>query len=147
MEVVLLKDIGGIGKKGERASVPDGYARNYLIPRQMAVSAASNQGKQVASTQESKQAARDASDAKLKEQLAHIDGVRVAINANANEKGHLFQGVHTSDVAAAIEREHQVSVPSDAIAPDEAIKELGEHTRQVQYGGASATITVHVQST
>ena len=144
MKVILLQDVKGQGKKGELCNISDGYARNYLFPKNLAIeadSAAMNELKnREASKAHHKQEEVDAANA-LAEKL---NGKTVTIHAKAGTAGRLFGSVTTKEIAAQIESEYRVSVDRKKMsAPD--IKNFGEYDVQIKfYPGVTANFTVKV---
>ena len=132
MNVILLKDVADLGGKGDIVEVSSGYARNYLLPKQMAMKATQGAIKQADKLRRQ----RIESEAKLKtaaEELArNLVGSRVVIAARASDEGKLFGSVGTHDIAEAIKKFSGVDVASGIIRIPDAIKEIGLHEVLVQ---------------
>lgn len=144
MKVILLADVKGQGKKGELCNVSDGYARNFLFPKKLAIeadSAAMNElrGKQSAADHhkaEEKAAAQAVCD--------KINGKTVEIKAKAGASGKLFGAVTSKEVAAEIGRVFGVSVDKKKISMND-IKAFGEFHADVKlYQGITATVNIKV---
>ena len=133
MKVVLRDDVENLGNKGDIVDVRDGYARNYLVPRGLAISA--NRG--VVKQAEAMRHNRDVRDAKARE-VAHtiakqIAGGALTVKARAGEGGKLFGSVGTAEVAAALHEQFGVEVDRKAIRGiGDAIKELGTYEMSVR---------------
>lgn len=144
MQVILNRDIKNIGKKGEVKNVPDGYARNLLIP-QGAVRAVDARGAVKASAQRERELQKkDANEQALIEKLKSIATTPLVLQGKANEQGHLFVGIHEKNVLGALERlgiakGASISIP----AP---IKEIGEHTITVRVGKWSGELNILVKN-
>jgi large subunit ribosomal protein L9 len=127
MNVILLKDVADLGGKGDIVDVSNGYARNYLLPKKMAMKATSGAIKQADKLRQQ----RIESEAKLKgaaEELARsLVGSRVVIAARSGDEGKLFGSVGTHDIAEAVKKFSGVDVPSAIIHIPTAIKEIGLH--------------------
>jgi large subunit ribosomal protein L9 len=127
MNVILLKDVADLGGKGDIVDVSNGYARNYLLPKKMAMRATSGAIKQADKLRQQ----RIESEAKLKgaaEELARsLVGSRVVIAARSGDEGKLFGSVGTHDIAEAVKKFSGVDVPSAIIHIPTAIKEIGLH--------------------
>ena len=95
MKVILLKDIGGVGKKGEVKEVADGYAFNSLIPQKLVEQATKEKIAQHEADQKKHADARAAEDAALSTLVEGLNGERVEMKLRATEKGGLFKSVHT----------------------------------------------------
>ena len=110
MKVVLLQDVKSIGKKDTVAEVSDGYARNFLFPRKLAVEATS-QAMNVVKTKESANRHHKAEEiAAANEVKAKIDGKTVTIKAKAGKEGKLFGAVTSKDVADEIKKQLNVEI-------------------------------------
>lgn len=141
MQVILLKDVRGLGQSGTVVNVADGYAHNFLLPHKYAVAATDDKVKEL----EAKKAQLEATKAKEEEQLStnikSLEGKQVKIAARATEKGGLFKSLGPADVAKAIRSEHSLEIPEVAIdtAP---IKTVGEHAVKLHSKTAKAQLTV-----
>lgn len=125
MQVVLTKDVKGIGRAYDTVSVADGHGLNYLIPRNLA-KAATPQARQEAELRLKQRADRAALDASLLAQnIAILADARIVIRAKANEKGHLYDAVGKSEVVQAVKEQAHVDLSEDALKLEKPIKELG----------------------
>ena len=127
MNVILLKDVADLGGKGDIVDVSSGYARNYLLPKRMAMKATEGAIKQADKLRQQ----RIEAEAKMKtaaEELArNLVGSRVVIAARSGDEGKLFGSVGTHDIAEAIKKFSGVDVASGIIQIPDAIKEIGLH--------------------
>ncbi len=144
MEVLLLKDVQNIGKEGDRVKVADGYARNYLIPRKMAIRA--NRG--VADVQKSLQRRRiHRAEAELDEckRLAEkIGSLSCTISAKVGEDEKLFGSVTAADVAEALRKEG-LDIDKKKIILDTPIKNLGIYSVNIRlHSEVEATLKLWV---
>ncbi|HEY8341856.1 MAG TPA: 50S ribosomal protein L9 [Calditerricola sp.] len=124
MKVIFLKDVKGQGKKGEVKNVSDGYARNYLIPRGLAVEATESNLKTLEAQKrsEAKRKAQELAEAKaLAEKL---EKTTVTIAAKAGEGGRLFGAVTSKQIAEALAKQN-LAVDKKKILLDEPIRALG----------------------
>jgi large subunit ribosomal protein L9 len=127
MEVLLIKDVPGIGKAGQTKKVADGYARNYLLSRHLAVVATDSALKQAERLRQTsiKHEAETRDEAgKLAEIL---EKVRLTFRVKAGESDRLFGAITAADIAEALEREEQITIDKRKIELDAPLKELGEH--------------------
>jgi len=132
VKVVLRSDVENLGTKGDLVEVRDGYARNFLVPRGLAIAATPGAERQAAAMRRNREAreARDrAAAAELAETLASR---RVEVGARAGEGGRLFGSVTTADIAEAVAAQLEVEIDRRRIGLDEPIKELGEHELPVR---------------
>jgi large subunit ribosomal protein L9 len=144
MEVILRSDVEKLGVRGQLVKVASGYARNFLLPKRLAVAATDANRKIV----EQERQAHLRKEAKLKgeaEDLAKIvGGVSVTIAQKAGENDQLFGSVTAKDVAAALEAKN-FTIDRRKIQLDEPIKQLGEFKVQVRlHKDVNAEITVNV---
>ncbi len=144
MKVILLSDVKGKGKKGELCSVSDGYARNFLFPKNLAVeadkAAMSELKSREAAAEHHKQEEIDAAKATA----AKLDNKTVTLNARAGENGKLFGSITSKEIAEAVSKELGVTVDKKKLSVSD-IKNFGEYTAEVKlYAGISAKITVKV---
>lgn len=146
MEVLLLKDVDGLGEAGEIKRVADGYGRNFLIPRGLGVMATPGAIKKA-------QQDRDLALRRQKKELeeAHgltqaLDGLSVTFQARAGETDRLYGSITKANIAEALEAVVGQEVDRRKIDLDESIKELGTHAVTIRLApGAEAKITVVVE--
>jgi large subunit ribosomal protein L9 len=146
MQVLLRRDVKGIGKRGEIVTVSSGHARNYLIPNGLAVEATDGAIAQAASTKKSR-ALREAADRESAQAIAAtLTDTPLTITAKAGATGKLFGSVTASDIAEAVERQFHVVIDRKHITIEAPIRELGTHRAVVSlYADVRATIAVVVQ--
>ncbi len=134
MKVYFLQDVPGVARAGEIKEVAEGYARNYLIPRRLAVVATEAVIEQVRARQaaEARRAAREAEE--LRELAARLEGLTVTLQARAGKEGRLYGSVTAADIAAAISA--QVGRPIDRrrVELAEPIRKTGEYRVVVRLG-------------
>ena len=126
MKVILIKDVNKLGKSGDKLEVADGYARNYLIARGLALEATSGLIAEV----DSRKASEKAKDTKLKKEAEetkkHIQGKTITIQVNAGENGKLFGSVTNSQVAEALKASFDLDIDKHDIKISESIKQTGD---------------------
>ena len=144
MQVILTQDVKGQGKKGDVVNVSDGYARNFLFPKGLAIEAnatAMNELKNRESSEQHKLAEEKKAAENLK---AAIDGKTVTLHAKAGAAGKLFGAVTSKEVAEELKKLYKVEIDKRKIAMQD-LKTYGTVTAEVKiYQGITATITVHV---
>lgn len=127
MKIILIKDVPELGGKGEIVNVADGYARNYLVPRKMAVKATRGA---VAQAEGMRKAAIDAA-ARAREDADNLatalSGTRVVVAARAGDEGKLFGSIGTADVAEAITKFTGVEIAAKTVVLATPIKDIGLH--------------------
>ncbi len=144
MKVVLLQDVKGHGKKGELCNVSDGYARNFLFPKKLAVEADNAALNELRNREEAaahhKQEEIDAANALA----AKLDGKTVIIKAKAGAGGKLFGSVTSKEIAKEIADSLGLQIDRKKMSVAD-IKNFGEYTAEIKlYKGISAKITVKV---
>lgn len=132
MKVILRTDVSELGKRGDILDVSDGYARNYLVPKGLAMKASTGAAAQAASMRRARDL-RDAQDRSAAEALATtLVPQVVTLAARAGSEGKLFGSVTASDIAAAIEAQTRVQIDRRKLVLAEPIKTLGIHTVPVK---------------
>ena len=132
MRVVLRDDVESLGKKGDLVDVADGYARNYLVPRGLAMKATRGVVQQAESMRRNREA-REVRDRQTAEALVpQLAAKRVEVKARAGEGGKLFGSVTSSDVADAVQIQTGIELDRRKVVLDEPIRELGDAQVQVR---------------
>lgn len=125
MKVIFLKDVKGKGKKGEIKDVAEGYARNYLLPRRLAVEASSG-NLRAAEEQRKRQQRRQEEERAEAIQLAEkLKELSLTITAKAGEGGRLFGAVTSKQIATELKKKHGINLDRRKIQLEEPIRSLG----------------------
>ncbi len=144
MKVVLLQDVKGKGKKGELCNVSDGYARNFLFPKKLAIEADNAALNELKNREESAAHHKKEEIAAAKETAAKLDGKTVSITAKAGAGGKLFGSVTSKEIAAEIKAKLGIEIDRKKMNVAD-IKNFGEYTAEIKlYQGITAKITVNV---
>ncbi|MGH9777238.1 MAG: 50S ribosomal protein L9 [Candidatus Acidiferrales bacterium] len=131
MEVILREDVPQLGQRGDLVKVKPGYARNYLIPRKLAMPATAGARKQV-TDMKAANARKDAREKSGAESLAaQLGELTLTISAKAGEQDQLFGSVTTMDIAAALEAKG-FNIDRRTIELEEPIKTIGEYSVPVR---------------
>ena len=134
MKVIVLQDVRGKGKKGQMIEVSDGYARNYMLPRKMAVEATADNinTKRMTdkATQERQQREREEAFA-ISERMKDMV---VTVRAKGGGAGRLFGSVTTQEIAEAIKAQEGIEIDKRRIVLDEQIKTVGDYTVKCKLG-------------
>ncbi len=145
MKVILLKDVKKIGKRYDTKDVSDGYALNLLIPQGLAISATKDAVKRI-DVMKSRIAAEDkVQEELLANNIKAIGDIVLDIKGKANEKGHLFAGLHNEAIATELSKQAHIQVDPTFIQLENPIKEVGEYTVEVKAGGKSAKFKLVVK--
>ncbi len=144
MDVILLEDLKGVGAKGALVHVKPGYARNFLLPRRLAIPAGDKAANLYREIERQKKYKEDRLVAQAREQAAKLEGVEINIPTQANEEDTLFGSVTNADVADALARAG-FPVDKHQIELGDHIKQLGRYEVPVRFfGGVSANVKVWV---
>jgi large subunit ribosomal protein L9 len=145
VKVVLRDDVENIGRKGDLIEVTDGFARNFLVPRGLAMKATKGVVQQAEAMRRNREA-RDARDREAAQALAdQLTGKRIELRARAGEGGRLFGSVTSTDVADAVRAQTGVEVDRRKTQLAEPLKELGVVEVPVKlHADVEVTLTVDV---
>ena len=146
MEVLLLQDVDRLGSAGDIKRVADGYARNYLFPKELAVLATPGAIKQAKLRREAeaRRQARELSEAQALAQA--LDGQVVTFQARAGESDRLYGSITSANIAEALEAQIGQPVDRRKIELEEPLKELGTHAVTIRLAaGAEAKVTVVIE--
>ena len=132
MKVILRSDVDNVGKRGDICDVSDGYARNFLFPKKLAIVATDGAVAQAASMRRARDL-RDAQDRSAAEEVARPMVPKViTIRATAGTEGRLFGSVTSSDVVEAVSEQAGVELDRRKLLLSEPIKSLGTHSVAVR---------------
>lgn len=144
MEVILKADVKGLGKKGEKVKASDGYARNFLFPKGLAVEANAQSLTELRNREQSNQHKIDMEIAAANDSKSKLQGKIIKIIAKAGNNGRIFGSVTAKEVALEIEKQFSVKVDKRKITMDD-IKNFGSYKIQVKlYTNIVAEMTVMV---
>lgn len=145
MRVVLREDVEKLGRKGDLLEVADGYARNYLVPRGLAIVATKGVVEQASAMRRNRQI-RDDRDKEAAQELAtRLTLSPVQVTARAGEGGKLFGSVTSADIVAAVKDQTKVELDRRKLTLAEPLKELGTAEVAVQlHTDVTAMLTVEV---
>ena len=145
MKVILQQDVKGQGKKGQLIDASEGYARNYLLPRKLAIAATAD----AINTMNLKEKARKAEEARLKaeaqETAGKLENCPVKISAKAGNGGKLFGAVTSKEISEGLKAQHGVDIPKQKLVLDDPIKSFGTYQVKARLGfEISGTVNVLV---
>ncbi|MFZ5631965.1 MAG: 50S ribosomal protein L9 [Bacillota bacterium] len=146
MKVVLLQDVKGQGKKGDIVTVADGYARNFLLPRNLAVEASEGKMREISQQKDAQDRKKKKEEAEARAMAARMEGIKVHVKAKVGEGGRLFGAVGNKDISENLARQHGLDVDKKKIILKEPIKALGEFQVNIRLHPAVQTaVTVVVE--
>ena len=145
MKVLLKADVKGQGKKGEIKEVSDGYARNFLLPKGLAVVADAKAMQEVKNRQDAERNKLVREKELAKQQQERLSGVTLKITATAGPDGRLYGSVTPANIAEELKRKENLDIDKRKIAMDENIKAFGTYVVDVKvYTEVTAQVTVVV---
>ncbi|MCI7805188.1 MAG: 50S ribosomal protein L9 [Oscillospiraceae bacterium] len=145
MKVIFLQDVKGSGKKGEVKNVADGYARNFLIGKGLAVEATAKNMNLLDGQKASEQHKKDVEKQNAEEIKAAIDGKKVVAPAKAGSNGKLFGSVTTGTIAELIEKQFGKKIEKKKISLKSDIKNFGTYEADIKlYNGVNAKVSIEV---
>ena len=145
MKVILIKDVKGSGKAGDTQNVADGYARNYLLAKGLAVEATAKNINDLAGKKASAQHKLEVEKAENEKTAAALDGKEVIIKAKAGQGGKLFGAVTGAAVADAVKAQYSQTVDKKKIVLGSEIKSFGDFTATVKMTqGVSCSLKIKV---
>ena len=134
MKVILQQDVKGQGKKGQMVEVSEGYARNFLLPRKMAIPATTD----AINTMNLKEKARKAEEARQKAEAEataeKLKECMVKLTAKAGNGGRLFGAVTTKEIAEGLKAQYGLDIPKQKLVLDEPIKAFGSYQVKAKLG-------------
>ncbi len=146
MKIILQKPVDKLGSPGDIVEVADGYARNYLMPRGMAVKATKGGVKHVESLKRAHTSRTNKAKAEAEQVASRLTATPIKISAHAGEEGKLFGSVTVSDVAEAIEKQAGIRVDRHDVHLDEPIRSVGSHEVRVHlFAEVDPVISVEVE--
>ncbi len=126
MKVIFLQDVPRVGKRHDIKEVNDGYVMNFLVPRKLAEIATPKAIADLEKRKKNIAIKREVQEDLLKKNLESIKDKIVHMKAKADDKGHLFQGIHAKEIVAAMRAEHHAEISEEFIALEKPIKQVGE---------------------
>ncbi len=134
MKVILQQDVRGQGKKGQLIEVSDGYARNFLLPKKLAVIATAENVNTMKQQDKAKQALQAAEKAKALEISEKLQGITVKISAKAGDGGRLFGAITTKEISEALQKQEGIEIAKAKIVQEEPIKSCGTYGLKCKLG-------------
>jgi large subunit ribosomal protein L9 len=146
MKVILVESVAKVGEPGETVEVADGFARNYLIPKRLAVPADLASVKQLAHRKREIERQQAKKQQQAERMTERFEATVVTVRAKAGEAGRLYGSVTPADIAQELENQHGMAIDRHNIELPDAIKVLGEHEAIVRVGPEKrATLRVVVE--
>ncbi len=147
MKVILLEDIKGVGKKDEVINASDGYARNFLFPKKLAVPADNGNMSRLNAKKASEAHKKELEIKAAKELATKLDKIELLIKVKAGENGKIFGGVTNKEISEELKKVHKIEIDKKKIVLKENIKNLGRFNVDVRlYEGIVSKLTVIIEA-
>ena len=147
MKVILLDNIKGVGKKDEIINASDGYARNFLLPKKLAVEANSANMSKLKAKQDSNQYRKNVEKEEAQKIAEKLKGILLKIPVKAGENGKIFGSITSKEIAENLKTQYQIEVDKKKIELKEPIKTLGSFTVQIKlYEGVIGNLKIQMIS-
>ena len=134
MKVILQQDVRGQGKKGQMVEVSDGYARNFLLPKKLAVTATPESINTMKQQEKAKKAQMAAEKAEAEAVSKKLEGLMVKISAKAGEGGRLFGAVTAKEISEALAAQHGLNIAKTKLVLEDPIKSCGSYSLKCKQG-------------
>ena len=147
MKVILMDNIKGVGKKDEVINASDGYARNFLLPKGLAVEANSENMSKLKAKEDSKAYKKEQEKEEAKKISEKLAGIQLKVPVKSGENGKIFGGVSAKEIADLLKSNYNIEVDKKKIDLKETIKTLGLRTVTIKlYDGVVGNLKVDVIS-
>ena len=147
MKVILLSDIKGVGKKDEIINAADGYARNYLLPKKLAVEANAENMSKLNNKKEAASFKKDVEKQNAEELAKKLKGIMLKLKVKAGENGKIFGGITSKEISENLKAQYGFEVDKKKIELKETIKALGEYNVSIKlFEGVVADLKIQVIS-
>ena len=146
MRVILKAEVRGLGRTGEIKDVADGYARNYLLPKGLAIEATGGELKVLAQERQTEKTRKDRAHQDAEELAKRLGQVTLVFKLKAGDRGKTFGSVTAKEVADSLEREAKAEIDKTKIVLHEPLRSLGIHTVEVRLlSDVRANVTVAIE--
>lgn len=145
MKVILLQDIKNVGKKEQTIEANDGYARNYLFPKKLAIEATKDNLAKLQAKKTSEANKKKAEIEANKEIAKKIEKLELIVKAKVGENSKIFGGITSKEISEELKKQFGFEIDRKKIALKESIKNLGRYTAEIKFGdGINAELSVNV---
>ena len=147
MKVILLQDIKGVGKKDQIINANDGYARNYLFPKKLAVEANAGNLGNLKAKQESNQYRKDVEKEEATKLANKLKDITLNLKVKAGENGKIFGGVTSKEISDNLKAQYEIEIDKKKIILNETIKVLGTFIVDIKlYEGIIGKLKVQISA-
>lgn len=145
MKVILQADIKGVGKKNEIINASEGYARNFLLPRKLAVEANASNMSHLQAQKDAKQYQKDIEREEAKKLAEKMNKIMLTIEVKSGENGKIFGGVSAKEIAESLENQQNIKIDKKKVELKGTIKTLGMQAVEIKLAeGIIGKIKVNV---
>ena len=145
MKVILTQDIKGVGKKDEIINANDGYARNFLFPKKMAVEANKQNMSLLQGRKDSANFKKEQDKEKANELKDKISKIMLTIKVKSGENGKIFGSITSKEISTELKKQHNIEIDKNKIMLKEAIKEQGTFTIEIKlYEGIIGKLKINI---
>ena len=147
MKVILLQDIKGVGKKDEIINASDGYARNFLFPKKMAIPADEWNMARLQSKKDSQEYKKELERKDAKQVKSKIENIVLEIKVKAGENGKIFGGVTSKEISEELKNKYDIKVDKKKVMLKETIKTLGRFNIEIKlYEDITANLVLQINA-
>ncbi len=132
MKVIFLQDVPRVGKRHDIKEVNDGYALNFLMPRKLAEAATPKAIAELEKRKKNIEIENKIQEDLLIMNLEEIKNKVLSLKAKADDKGHLFSGIHSKELVEEMKKQHHADISAEFIILEKPIKEVGEFTIPIE---------------
>ena len=146
MELILTEEVEDLGEVGEKVEVADGYGRNYLLPKGLAVEPTVGNKRRYEKIRKEISQRKEERRERARERADELDGLELIFYRKAQEEHHLYGSVRNNDIVDAIKEETGIELAPDAVRLDSPIEELGQFGVEIRlYEEIHANVKVNVE--
>ena len=145
MKVILLQDIKNVGKREQMIEANDGYARNYLFPKKLAIEATKDNLAKLQAKKTSEANKKRAEIEANKKIAKRLEKIELTIKAKVGENNKIFGGITSKEISETLKKEYEIEIDKKKITIKETIKNLGRYTADIKFGdGVNAELTINI---
>ena len=145
MKVILLQDIKNVGKREQIIEANDGYARNYLLPKKIAIEATKDNLAKLQAKKTSEENKKKAEIEANKKIAKRLEKIELTIKAKVGENNKIFGGITSKEISETLKKEYEIEIDKKKITIKETIKNLGRYTADIKFGdGVNAELTINI---
>jgi len=146
MKVILLQDIKNVGKKDEIINANDGYARNFLFPKKMALEATKDNLLKLQAKKDSIQNKKNIEIEENKKLAEKIKNITLDLKVKAGANGKTFGGITSKEISEELNKQYKINIDKKKIELKETIKTLGKFSVDIKFGdGVNAKLSINIQ--